>query len=66
MVPGPKILRPRWMTTYTIFGEKAIKRVYSEAIRIDESREDRMVPVADGEGFLEFHEYKKLRGSGAY
>lgn len=34
----------RWRTTFTRFTEEAIKREHPEAIRIDESREVRMVP----------------------
>lgn len=34
----------RWMTTYTRFSEEAIKSEHPEAVRIDDSREVRMVP----------------------
>ena len=34
----------RWMTTYTRFSEDAIKCEHPEALRIDDSREVRMVP----------------------
>jgi len=50
----------RWMTTHTRFSEEAIKREHPEAVRIDDSREDRMVPETSMEKVLSH--FKNMRG----
>lgn len=55
----------RWMTTYTRFSEEAIKREHPEAVRIDDSREDRMVPETPMEKvFSHFKSVSSLPGPG--
>lgn len=56
----------RWMTTFTRFTEEAIKREHPEAIRIDESREVRMVPETPMEKvFSHFQNKSVVPGLGA-
>ena len=55
----------RWMTTYTRFTEEAIKREHPEAVRIDDSREVRMVPETSKEKvFSRFKSMSGVPGSG--
>ncbi|MDO8285304.1 MAG: hypothetical protein Q7T69_09880 [Rhodoferax sp.] len=56
----------RWMTTYTRFSEEAIKREHPEAVRIDDSREVRLVPETSMEKvFSRFKSMSGEHGSGA-
>jgi len=56
----------RWMTTHTRFSEEAIKREHPEAVRIDESHEERLVPENPMEKvFSRFRNMTSEPGSGA-
>lgn len=50
----------RWMTTHTRFSEEAIKREHPEAVRIDDSREVRLVPETSMEKV--FSRFKSMSG----